>query len=86
MRSSAEAEEVVMCRASCGTVGVDDIKLKKFAACGSVQYCSVKCQREHRPQHKRECQIRAAELRDEILFKQPESSLSLSLSLSRPSV
>eukprot|EP00985_Skeletonema_marinoi_P006763 scaffold2956_cov91-Skeletonema_marinoi.AAC.1 len=30
--------------------------------------------RDHRPQHKKECKKRAAELRDEILFKQPESS------------
>ena len=34
----------------------------------------MKCQKEHRPQHKKECKKRAAELRDEILFKQPESS------------
>ena len=39
-----------------------------------VRYCSVKCQRVHRPTHKKECKKRAAELRDEILFKQPESS------------
>jgi len=32
------------------------------------------CCREHRPQHKRDCKKRAAELRDEILFKQPEST------------
>jgi tetratricopeptide (TPR) repeat protein len=76
MRSSAEAEaeEMMMCCASCGIAGVDDIKLKKCTACKSVRYCSVTCQRDHRPQHKRECKKRAAELRDEILFKQPESS------------
>jgi tetratricopeptide (TPR) repeat protein len=34
----------------------------------------VKCQREHRKQHKKECKKRAAELRDEHLFKQPEST------------
>ena len=39
-----------------------------------MKYCGIKCQREHRPQHKKECKKRAAELRDEILFKQPESS------------
>ena len=39
-----------------------------------MKYCGVSCQKEHRPQHKRECKKRAAELRDEILFKQPESS------------
>jgi tetratricopeptide (TPR) repeat protein len=62
------------CCASCGMAESDDIKLKKCTACKSVRYCSVKCQREHRPQHKRVCKKRAAELRDEMLFKQPEST------------
>jgi len=65
---------MMMCCASCGTAEVDDIKLKTCTACKSVRYCSVKCQRDHRPQHKRACKKRAAELHDEILFKQPESS------------
>eukprot|EP00984_Skeletonema_dohrnii_P013588 scaffold5626_cov70-Skeletonema_dohrnii-CCMP3373.AAC.2 len=64
----------MMCCAACGIAGVDDIKLRKCSACHSVRYCSVKCQRTHRPQHKRACKKRAAELRDEILFKQPEST------------
>ncbi len=66
--------DTVQCCASCGTKEVDDIKLKKCTACYLVKYCSVKCQRNHRPQHKRACKKRAAELRDELLFKQPESS------------
>ena len=61
-----------MCCASCGTAEVDDIKLKTCTACKSVRYCSIKCQKEHRSQHKRACKKRAAELHDEILFKQPE--------------
>ena len=60
--------------ASCGTAEGDDIKLKKCTACYLVKYCSVKCQKDHRPKHKKECKKRAAELRDEILFKQPENS------------
>ena len=64
----------MQCCASCGIAGGDDIKLKECAACHLVKYCSVKCQRDHRPQHKKECKKRAAELRDELLFKQPESS------------
>ena len=36
--------------------------------------CIAKCQKEDRSQHERACKKRAAELRDEILFKQPESS------------
>jgi len=60
--------------ASCGTAEVDDIKLKDCSACKLVRYCGVKCQRDHRPQHKRACKQQAAELRDVILFKQPERS------------
>eukprot|EP00984_Skeletonema_dohrnii_P008268 scaffold3034_cov110-Skeletonema_dohrnii-CCMP3373.AAC.1 len=69
-----EADGTMMCCASCGTAEVDDIKLKTCTACKSVRYCSVKCQKEHRLQHKRACKKRAAELHDEILFKQPERS------------
>ena len=60
--------------ASCGVKEDDDIKLKTCNACYLVRYCGSKCQRDHWPQHKRECKRRAAELRDEILFTQPESS------------
>ena len=60
--------------ASCGKPenDDDDVKLKKCAGCHLVRYCSVKCQKDHRPKHKKECKKRAAELHDEILFKQPE--------------
>jgi len=74
MRSEAETIDEDTCCASCGVAEGDDIKLKNCTACHLVKYCGVKCQREHRPQHKRACKKRAAELRDEILFKQPESS------------
>ncbi len=65
---------MMLCCASCGVAEIDDIKLKKCTACYLVRYCSVNCQRDHRPKHKRACKKRAAELRDELLFKQPESS------------
>ena len=74
---SAAVEKIhdtMQCCANCGTTESDDIKLKKCTACHLVKYCSVKCQREHRSKHKKECKKRAAELKDEILFKQPESS------------
>ena len=71
---SEKDESDMMCCAACGTAEEDDIKLRKCTACKSVRYCSVKCQKEHRPQHKRVCKKRAAELRDELLFKQPDSS------------
>ena len=72
--SADNNEADTSCCAFCSKAAVDDVKLKNCAACYLVKYCSIKCQKEHRPQHKRACKKRAAELRDEILFKQPESS------------
>lgn len=63
-----------MAKACCASCGSTEIKLKDCSACKLVKYCGVKCQREHWQQHKQECKQKAAELRDEILFKQPESS------------
>ena len=63
-----------MCCAACGIKQLDDIKLKKCTACYLVSYCSVQCQKNHRKQHKKECKMRMVELREELLFKQPESS------------
>jgi len=76
MSGAEESGDTMMYCAACGTAEVNDVKLKKCTACHSARYCSVKCQRDHRPQHKRSCKKRAAELRDEILFKQPVSSHS----------
>jgi hypothetical protein len=36
-----------------------------------VKYCNADCQKNHWPKHKKECKQRAAELRDEALFKDP---------------
>ena len=71
--SAKEAEEMSRC-ASCGIDGGDEIKLKDCSACHLVKYCSVKCQNDHRQTHKKDCKKRAAELRDELLLKQPEST------------
>eukprot|EP00985_Skeletonema_marinoi_P007141 scaffold3121_cov211-Skeletonema_marinoi.AAC.10 len=63
------------CCASCGIAEVDDIKLTTYDAnCKLVRYCSVACQRDHRPVHEAMCKKRVAELRDELLFAQPESN------------
>ena len=62
-----------MCCASCGKTEVDDVKLKK-CACNLVRYCSVECQKNHRPQHKKACKKRMAEIRDDRLFTQNEIS------------
>ena len=73
--SEEETDAVdITCCASCGIAENDDVKLKNCNGCYLVRYCGVECQKEHRPQHKKECKKRAAELRDELLFKQPESS------------
>ena len=45
--------------------------LKSCTACQMVKYCNRDCQIAHRPQHKRACKKRAAELYDEQLFKEP---------------
>eukprot|EP00984_Skeletonema_dohrnii_P022019 scaffold11138_cov76-Skeletonema_dohrnii-CCMP3373.AAC.2 len=74
MMSTAAANEADKICASCGVPACDNIKLKNCNACYLVKYCGVECQRNHRSQHKRECKKRAAELRDEILFRQPEST------------
>jgi len=57
--------------ANCGKGEESSINLKSCAACKMVKYCSRECQIVHRPQHKKECKKRAAELHDELLFKQP---------------
>ena len=72
-KDNTESDEIMYC-AACGVKEDNDMKLKKCTACYLVRYCSVKCQRDHRPQHKKECKKRAAELQDEILFQQPNGS------------
>eukprot|EP00984_Skeletonema_dohrnii_P028892 scaffold19089_cov156-Skeletonema_dohrnii-CCMP3373.AAC.5 len=69
-----ETEAADMCCASCGIAEVDNIKLMECDDCDLVRYCSDKCQQDHLPRHEENCKERAAELRDEILFRQPESS------------
>jgi len=72
--SDGNEADTSSCCASCGIAGVDDIKLKKCTDCDLVRYCSDECQKDHRPHHERACKKRAAALRDELLFKQPEST------------
>lgn len=55
----------------CANCGKEGGSLKSCAACKLVKYCSRDCQFAHRPQHKKECRKRAAELRDERLFEEP---------------
>ena len=73
MNEDKKADTSVCC-ASCGIAEIDDIQLLPCDDCDLVRYCGDACQELHRPEHKGKCRKRAAELRDEILFKQPDSS------------
>eukprot|EP00985_Skeletonema_marinoi_P020758 scaffold12420_cov137-Skeletonema_marinoi.AAC.5 len=69
----ANAEVAEMYCASCGITEVDDIKLNKCNDCGLAR-CD-KCQIDHLPpKYEQLRRQQAAELRDEILFRQPEST------------
>jgi len=57
--------------ANCGKGEENTHSLKACTACRMVKYCNRECQIAHRPQHKKECKKRAAELHDELLFKRP---------------
>eukprot|EP00984_Skeletonema_dohrnii_P026617 scaffold15968_cov70-Skeletonema_dohrnii-CCMP3373.AAC.3 len=59
---------------ACGIAEVDEVKLKECADCDLARYCSDECKQDHKSQHVEACKKRAAELRDELLFKQPDSS------------
>ena len=76
MQNMSEDNEAdtTSCCASCNIAEVDDIKLKDCGGCDLVRYCSDECQENHRSEHEEACKKRAAELRDELLFRQPESS------------
>ena len=73
------AEARMMCCASCGKSELDDIKLMDCDGCKSVRYCSDACKEDHQSLHETKCKeyqaaYQAVELRDEILFRQPEST------------
>ncbi len=68
-----EAADDEVC-ANCGKAAVDNIKLNMCTACRLVKYCSVECQKDHRPQHKRACKQRMAKIRDDKLFQQPDEN------------
>ena len=74
MSMEIDPDDGTMCCAFCGKAKVDNIKLMRCTACYLVRYCSVICQKSHRSQHKRACKKRASEIRDELLFRQPEST------------
>ena len=57
--------------ANCGKGEENSGDLKACTACKLVKYCNRECQIAHRPQHKKTCRKRAAELHDEALFQEP---------------
>ena len=59
----------ISCCAECGEEG--GVTLKICKSCMQAKYCNASCQRNHWPTHKKLCKLRAAELRDEALFKDP---------------
>eukprot|EP00985_Skeletonema_marinoi_P020430 scaffold12160_cov75-Skeletonema_marinoi.AAC.2 len=77
--SADKVDDMKMCCASCGIAEVDELKLKECTSCDLVRYCSNECQKNHKSRHKEVCKrraayllLRAAVLRDKLLFKQPE--------------
>jgi hypothetical protein len=60
------------CCAECGKEeGGGLASLKACKSCMQSKYCNAACQKKHWPTHKKDCKQRAAELRDEALFKDP---------------
>ena len=65
------------CCANCGIKEGDDVHLKMCNACKSTLVWPIlwyQISEGARAEHKQACKKRAAEIRDEILFQQPESS------------
>jgi len=71
MSTKDKTDNIVSSCVNCGRGEEESDKLKACTACKLVKYCNRECQIAHRPQHKKECRKRAAELHDEKLFKQP---------------
>ena len=72
--SEDKKAEATVCCASCCIAEIDDIKLMECDGCDLVKYCGDECQENHKSEHADDCKKRASELRDELLFKIPESS------------
>ena len=70
MSDETRSDTITLC-ANCGKGEESTGDLKACTACKVVKYCSRDCQIAHRPQHKKACKKRAAELHDEELFKDP---------------
>ena len=71
MSKSIADDNIISLCANCGKGEESAGDLKACTACKMVKYCNRDCQIAHRPQHKKACKKRAAELHDEKLFKEP---------------
>jgi len=71
MKTTGAEDNVSIVCANCGKGEDGTHSLKACTACKMVKYCNRECQIAHRPQHKKACKKRAAELHDDALFKQP---------------
>ena len=69
--TSMKTDDEVSALSICAKCGKEGDNLKSCAACKLVKYCNRECQIAHRPQHKKVCRKRVAELHDAKLFKQP---------------
>ena len=69
MDNHLRGNATVHCCAECGVAG--GVSLKVCKSCMLVRYCNGNCQKNHWQKHKKVCKLRAAELRDEALFKDP---------------
>jgi hypothetical protein len=67
--TNSSGNQINVCCAECGVEG--GVSLKMCKSCMQVKYCDATCQKNHWPTHKAACKLRAAELRDEALFKDP---------------
>ena len=56
--------------AACGKEGEEN-NMNVCNKCKMAHYCNVSCKKKHKSKHKKKCDRRAAELRDEELFKKP---------------
>ena len=56
--------------AACGKEGDGDT-MNTCNKCKMVKYCNAACKKKHKSKHKKQCERRAAELHDEVLFKDP---------------
>lgn len=72
-RSTMDHHQRVATTKCCAECGEEEggVSLKACKSCMLVKYCNANCQRNHWPKHKKDCKRRAAELRDEALFKDP---------------